>query len=104
MLSQLSSGLQNQNQHPQFITVNELSALLKIPKKTLYNWVSRKEIPYIKIGGHLRFVTHEVISHFSGKVEAFQQPCVHHPPQVKRGLSWSLKSREANRCQLFHKE
>jgi excisionase family DNA binding protein len=83
-----------------FITIDELSALLKIPKKTLYNWVSRNQIPYIKMGGHLRFAPREVVDFFSSKTEEARRPCLGKHPRVTRNLSWSLKSREeAGRCQ-----
>jgi excisionase family DNA binding protein len=37
------------------ITVKELSELLKINKKTLYNWAELGQIPCIKLNGCLRF-------------------------------------------------
>jgi len=35
--------------------VTELSQYLKVNPQTIYNWVSKKEIPYIKIGDLVRF-------------------------------------------------
>jgi len=46
------------------LTIDELSAYLKVPKKTLYNWVSEGKIPrnlYLKVGRHLRFRTEKII-------------------------------------------
>ena len=37
------------------ITIQELSILLQISTSTLYRWVHKKEIPYVKLGGKLRF-------------------------------------------------
>jgi excisionase family DNA binding protein len=37
------------------ITIKELSELLKINKKTLYNWAELGQIPCIKLNGCLRF-------------------------------------------------
>lgn len=37
------------------ITIQELSILLQISISTLYRWVHKKEIPYVKLGGKLRF-------------------------------------------------
>ncbi len=35
--------------------INQLSALLQVSVPTLYRWVHQKKIPYIKLGGKLRF-------------------------------------------------
>ena len=37
------------------MTVRELSGYLKIPRSTIYKMTCAKTIPYLKIGGHLRF-------------------------------------------------
>ena len=37
------------------LTVIELSTYLKVPKKTIYDMVYTKRIPYAKIGRSLRF-------------------------------------------------
>jgi len=45
------------------LTLNEFSAYIKIPKKTIYNWISEGKIPrnlYLKVGRHLRFRTEAV--------------------------------------------
>ena len=38
------------------ITLPELSTLLKIPEKTIRDWVYKKKIPYYKVGYHIRFI------------------------------------------------
>lgn len=40
--------------------INDLSKLLKISTSTLYRWVHKKEIPYIKLGGKVRFSDSEL--------------------------------------------
>lgn len=45
-------------------TPKELATLLKVPSKTIYYWVSKKEIPYIRVGRHLRFDAEQVLRHF----------------------------------------
>jgi excisionase family DNA binding protein len=35
--------------------IDELSLRLKIAKGTLYNWVYLRRIPFVKVGGALRF-------------------------------------------------
>ncbi len=37
------------------LTISELSTLLNIARKTVYNLVYRREIPFVKVGGSLRF-------------------------------------------------
>lgn len=39
----------------QLLTIEELSAYLKVSRFTIYDWVCHKKIPYIKLGRHLRF-------------------------------------------------
>ena len=39
----------------QILTIEELSGYLKVSRFTIYDWVYRKKIPYIKLGRHLRF-------------------------------------------------
>ena len=43
------------NGSDEFLTVEELAERLKIAPGTIYNWVSRGEIPYVKIGRAVRF-------------------------------------------------
>lgn len=37
------------------LTIKQLSELLQIPKTTIYQYVHEDYIPYVKVGGHLRF-------------------------------------------------
>lgn len=37
------------------LTVEELADAIGITPKTIRNWVSRREIPHVKIGGKTRF-------------------------------------------------
>ena len=39
----------------ELIDIDELAQSLKMSKGTIYNKVSKKEIPFLKIGGALRF-------------------------------------------------
>ena len=42
------------------LTAKQLSDILEIKVATVYDWVSRKEIPYVKIGRLIRFKKAEV--------------------------------------------
>ena len=57
----------NTNQNSSLLTVEELAIHLKVPTSTIYYWTSRKEIPVIPTGRHLRFNLDEVINHFKNK-------------------------------------
>ncbi len=35
--------------------INDLSKLLNLSASTLYRWVHKKEIPFVKLGGRLLF-------------------------------------------------
>lgn len=40
--------------------INDLSKLLNISTSTLYRWVHKKEIPFVKLGGKLLFDEDEI--------------------------------------------
>lgn len=52
--------------HP-LLTIQELSFRLQVSVKTIYYWVHRREIPYLKVGKHLRFNEERVIQCFEAK-------------------------------------
>lgn len=39
----------------QLINIHELSALLGVSMNTLYGWVNRRKIPYVKVGRLVKF-------------------------------------------------
>ena len=45
----------------ELVTEEELSSLLKISKRQLYNWRMRGEIPFFKLGRSVRFRVGEVV-------------------------------------------
>ena len=49
------------------LTIHELATRLHVPFKTIYYWVHRREIPYLKVGKHLRFDEERVIQCFESK-------------------------------------
>jgi putative molybdopterin biosynthesis protein len=46
---------------PKFLTVKELADLLRVEKRTVYDWVSRGRIPYRKAMGRTLFLLDEII-------------------------------------------
>lgn len=47
--------------------LNEIAQFLRVSPKTVYYWVSRHEIPYLKVGRHVRFQVPEVVEFFLTK-------------------------------------
>jgi excisionase family DNA binding protein len=81
----------------------EIAALLNVSIKTVYYWVERQEIPYIKVGKHLRFNASKVIEYFEGGTAENNPPCFKHlyPIEVKSSRKRSLTTREPIRS-TFH--
>jgi predicted DNA-binding transcriptional regulator AlpA len=45
---------------PEMLTAKDLEALLKIDVKTIYSYVQRGLIPYVRIQSNVRFVKREI--------------------------------------------
>lgn len=56
-------------------TPAEIASLLQVSIKTIYYWVMRNEIPYLKIGRHLCFKKESVIEYFQLKTQASKPAC-----------------------------
>jgi excisionase family DNA binding protein len=46
---------------PQFLEVKEVSILLRISKRTVYDWVSQRNIPFRKAGDRTLFNRDEIL-------------------------------------------
>jgi len=53
---------QNARAAPEMLTAKELEAMLKIDVKTIYSYVQRGLIPYVKIQSNVRFPKQEIMS------------------------------------------
>ncbi|DAA99643.1 TPA: hypothetical protein CPT96_08050 [Candidatus Gastranaerophilales bacterium HUM_10] len=42
------------------ITIDELSTILQTSKSTIYRWVHKRAIPFVKLGGKLLFSQDEI--------------------------------------------
>lgn len=51
----------NSTELPEILTARELEALLRIDVKTIYGYVQRGIIPYVRIQSNLRFRKQEVL-------------------------------------------
>lgn len=80
---------------PKLCTARQIAELLNVSGKTVYYWVARKEIPFIRVGRHVRFSATDVYHFFISKTKEERFPCLMDPVQVKnRELSRSLKIRQ----------
>jgi len=46
----------------EIITTKELSQILKVKEKTLYQWAELRQIPHIKLNGSIRFNLADIVS------------------------------------------
>lgn len=77
------------------LTPLEISELLKVSPKTIYHWVLRKEIPFTKVGKHLRFCASEVLAYFKQKTENQSNSCTSMVALID-SRHRSLKTRQGN--------
>ncbi len=56
-------------EHDKLLTIQELANKLTVSVQTVYYWVSRGEIPVVKVGKHNRFIFSEVLNAFKEKTK-----------------------------------
>ncbi len=49
------------------VALDEMASILSVSRRTLYYWVTRQEVPFTKIGKHIRFAPAEVLGFFREK-------------------------------------
>jgi len=57
------------------VDLDEMASILSVPRRTLYYWVTRNEVPFTKIGRHIRFAPSEVVGFFREKTAKTRAPC-----------------------------
>lgn len=67
------------------LDLHEMASLLSVSPKTLYYWVSRREVPFTKVGRHIRFNPREVLDFYHNKTLELQ-PCSLNELSVKGKL------------------
>jgi len=73
------------------LTPKEVAELLKVPVGTIYYWSNRNEIPYMKVGRHLRFDKRKILEHFAGGSGSDSRTCFA-PCSVLTEEAWSVKT------------
>ncbi len=63
---QFADGGKTVTVFPALIGIDELAVLLRIHKGTIYNWVYRRKIPYVKVGRLVRFDLNEIAKYLDG--------------------------------------
>jgi excisionase family DNA binding protein len=53
--------------HPQFLTVEEVAELLRVSSRSVYDWVSQRQIPFRKAGRRTIFLLDEILEWTSGR-------------------------------------
>jgi excisionase family DNA binding protein len=47
--------------HPKFLTVEEVAELLRVSPRSVYDWVSQRQIPFRKAGRRTIFLLDEIL-------------------------------------------
>lgn len=47
--------------HPEFLTVEEVAELLRVSPRSVYDWVSQRQIPFRKAGRRTIFLLDEIL-------------------------------------------
>jgi excisionase family DNA binding protein len=51
-----------QMSNPQFLTVEEVAELLRVSPRSIYDWVSQRQIPFHKAGHRTIFLLDEILA------------------------------------------
>ncbi|HWN99897.1 MAG TPA: helix-turn-helix domain-containing protein [Blastocatellia bacterium] len=52
---------------PQFLTVEEVAELLRVSPRSVYDWVSQRQIPFRKAGRRTIFLLDEILEWTRGR-------------------------------------
>ena len=84
-----------------FLTLKEIAKVLNVPTYTIYYWVGRKEIPFVRVGQHLRFILDDVVSFYVAKTHS-PPDCLQQETAIKNGRNHcSLKIGVSARTKNF---
>ena len=87
------------------VTIAQLAEHLQLSVGTIYYWVHRREIPYMKIGKHLRFNLNEVMGYFgTATKDRAGRGCLSLRERVSHPQNSSLTTRDVDHAELRRKE
>lgn len=55
-----------------FLSISCLTRLLNVPEKTIRHWIYRREIPFYKIGRHIRFDPKDIQQWISDRRQTYE--------------------------------
>ena len=79
----------------------ELAGILKVSESTIYYWVERDEIPFLKVGKHLRFIVDDVIHFYTEKTANSKANCHRDRERLSLESSRSLTTGASARTRDF---
>ena len=50
-----------------FNIIDELAVYIAVPREAIYDWISQKKLPYIKIGRSVKFDKEDIVRFIDGK-------------------------------------
>lgn len=74
----------------------QMAERLQVPASTLYYWVGRNQIPFVKVGRHLRFDPLVVVEFFAERTREARPTCLSARVRENTELSFSLIRGERN--------
>ena len=84
--------MEAKNGVPSLLKPSQIAEVLNVSDKTIYYWVERNEIPFLKVGRHLRFVAADVIRFYSERTAQATPGCLPDRSEVKNKRPSSLKT------------
>jgi excisionase family DNA binding protein len=63
----MMSAMAQSVSEPQFLTVAEVAALLRVTRRTIYEWTAQRKIPYRKAGRYTIFDRDEIVAWTKGQ-------------------------------------
>lgn len=79
------TATQTESNTPVLLTIHQLSEKIQVPVGTLYQWVSRRHIPFVKVQRLVRFDLNAVLRHFSLATQEKAHPVFELRRLTKRG-------------------
>lgn len=80
----------NQDNRLELFNIFQMAERLRVPASTLYYWVGRNQIPFVKVGRHLRFDPLCVVEYFAEKTREASPTCLSARVKENTRLSFSL--------------
>ena len=94
--------MENNQLVPSLLNAKQIAEALSVSVDTIYYWVSRNEIPFLKVGRHLRFSLGAVLGFFEERTRARKKE--YRDLLLDQEAPGSLKTRKELRNRSFASE